>query len=205
MEILHKIFRSCVAIGCITGLAPAFAGDIVFQHQGSGETIELSNIEDVNTVQTPLAVSAKSSNPMQPDAIDSVPSPESKKQARQVRGSSVLDSSGSEDLAGESRKIEMAEVRSADTENKKQASIDSDATANMTGSSNHQTYISSSDVAGRALGSSSNVPTNNGTAEMPQQYRQLMLQDATSINANPALSRRYLMVDKNTYISNLKN
>lgn len=205
MKNLHKIFWSWMALGGLAGLAPAHAGDIVFQHQGSGETIELSNIEDVNTVQTPLAGSAKSSSPVQAGVTDLVPNSDIKKRARLVRGSPLRDSSDSEDLVGESLQSEMVEARSGDAENQKQAIADFATIGNIAGSSNQLTHVPSTDVAGRALGSSSNVPTDNGIAATPQQYRQLMLQDALSINANPALSRRYLMVDKNTYIANIKN
>lgn len=197
MKKLHKIFSSWIALGGIIGLASAHAGDIVFQHQGSGETIELSNIEDENTVQTPLAVSAKTSNSVQAGVVDPILNPEIKKRVRQVRGVPLRDLSDRDDLVDENPKSDLPEAHSGDTETV--------VLGKMDGSSNQLTHVPATDANGRDFGSSSNVPTNNGIAATPQQYRQLMLQDASSINANPALSRRYLMVDKNTYISNLKN
>jgi hypothetical protein len=141
-----------IALLCAAFAHSAHSAETVFQRAGSTGAVELSNIDETASNQTPIAVdAAKAQDKSEP---------------------------------------------TADTP----AQENSEPTAAPLDQENKDTAQKSKEAEPKAR-------TDEEIAVLMQKYRETMVQGAsnTHLGGSSSTSKRYLMVDKNTYIKNLNN
>ena len=264
MKIFHKISLNLAVLVGGVYLVSAQAADTVFQRTDKVDSIVLSNIEDTNTEQIPLAAFSTPSVPVVASVKANPPEVATRKRSLPERGvtanfgesKKVSDeteeaiNANSEDGRNEVGIPDTKLSEFADKKREQVSSVEASAVSSSGNAANaygggsimgsmSQVQVPSADAAtsntsGVGAGVSSTASTGTGSvqptvtarpdtlgtipASAPvvtsdsslaaslQQYRDLMLQQAAAnINSNPAISRRYLMVDRNTYVSNIKN
>jgi hypothetical protein len=256
---------TCVLILLSAGSAcvSAVAADTVYQRPGNTQSIELSNIDDVDAAQVPLVVDNKPARAAtlagaaQASPVDT-PMPLRSKRSALARAQGKGTTAGEEEELADSSQPETTAVGAKDNvpaasavdlppevnDNNGSSSMayggpgfaigPSGATTSNPVSTGSTGTTGSSSSTGSTASTGSTVPatpstqpgnttatstpkprgdtggsstgSTAGLSTALQQYRQLMLQDATDpslLLGNPATSRRYVMVDRTTYQSRI--
>lgn len=216
MNNLSKLLGSMVllttAMGAANVLAASPAGAAVFQRTENTQSIELSNIEDESAMRAPVAVETAVAVVAKTALQGPAKTPARLELPRKVKLTPTSDNAEDAEVA----EGEETESRQAQADTSHAGGKDHHENASDTDSSN--TIASVSGLGDVVYSGGTGAIASSGTGNVPnasvlpvatpaldtklEQYRNQMLQDVANAQvANPAITRRYQMMDKATYQS----